>query len=101
MNFDNLHLHDSTLSKIEYNWQRKEATLLGKTLNTENREVVDFQLKFIKVQCMEVSHDEKWGKSSSIYKVFEEDKKFCIEMQTGDILKFSAEDFRFEMDKKL
>ena len=101
MNFDKVNLHDATISEITYDWLSKEALVTGKCFNPLLNRIVNFQLKFTRVNSIEIPHSSRWGESSSIYKTFEDKQgTYCIEVQSGDILKFRCESYFLDLEKK-
>ena len=96
MRFDELPLHDATLTSITHKWESKEVCVLGKYYSKELACVASFRLTFSLVQLLHVSHTEDWGPSSQINKMHRvRTDEFAIEMQSGDVITIRASRFDF------
>ncbi len=97
MEFENLPLHDATLSSITYDWQSSTACVIGSYCNEASGCIEKFVLKFSDANFVGIPHREDWGSSSQINStVSDGDEVFNLEMQSGDIISFKAKGFSFE-----
>ncbi|MBP9086140.1 MAG: hypothetical protein KBG15_08475 [Kofleriaceae bacterium] len=87
------YFHDLPLKEIIIDWRLKSIRLLIAKYPSEPVEIV--ASKFSQFQCSSL---ESWGPSRSIYFCTVDLKKMVLEMQSGDTIEITAEDFAFPND---
>jgi len=96
MNFENLQLHDATITSLSYLWEAKALSIVGQHFSREKGEAVEFTLMFNSVTGVSIPHCEEWGPSSCINVTgFKVPLTHYIEMQSGDVITIEATGFKF------
>lgn len=96
MKFEDLSLHDATITSMSYVWEVKVLRVNGEFFSKEQSKVVEFTLNFNLVTGISIPHREEWGASSSINSTgFKAPLKHYIEMQSGDVVTVEAVGFNF------
>ncbi len=84
------YFHDLTLKEVIIDWRLKTIRML--TTKSASEPVEIGASRFSQFQC---SYLESWGPSRSIYRCTLESKQMVLEMQSGDTIEITAEDFTF------
>lgn len=96
-NFDDLALHDATLTAIYFDWAAGTCSVRLSLPGAENCE-----LKFSGVYELIVPRREPWGPSVSVNSSREVGGNiFEIELQSGDILRVSADSWLFNEHEEI
>ncbi|MBH0002411.1 MULTISPECIES: hypothetical protein [unclassified Pseudoalteromonas] len=98
MKFEDLPLHDATITSISYLWEVKALSVNGNFFSKEQSKIIEFTLSFNLVTGLSIPHNEEWGPSSSINGTgFKAPLEYYIEMQSGDVVTVEAVDFNFNL----
>ncbi len=84
------YFHDLPLNEVIIDWRLKSIRLL--ITNQASAPIEIGAARFSQFQC---SYVESWGPSRSIYRCTLESKQMVLEMQSGDTIEITAEDFTF------
>jgi hypothetical protein len=96
-------LHDAILISIDLKWKEKEVTVVIQTNEASFKEMPLLIIKAEKTKRAEVNLNDPWGRSIYINGVEYFDgspAKLNIEMQSGDLILFEAENFQIFMSEK-
>jgi len=89
-------LHDAVLKELRIDWSacvcvaEVLAFVDGLKLPAQHR-----HLRFSKIEEVIVPHRAPWGGSEQINSATEKDGVFLIEMQSGDVIRITAESVHF------
>jgi hypothetical protein len=93
--FSSLPLHDALLKSVEIDWEKKTCRIEVAAFVEANAWATPHQLLFSGVTSLSVPHEEPWGPSSSVNATSQDNNRFQIEMQSGDIIEVAATSFAF------
>lgn len=93
--FDTLPLHDATVQQIRFCWQEAVCTLQLSTTEDGERFLV-----FSGVTDLHIPKEQPWGPSVSINAGRQVGlNRFEIELQSGDVLRVQAKEWKFFEDE--
>ena len=97
MEFENLRLHDATVTSIDYKWEDKSVSVVGERYDFISKKVLEFRILFTSVKLLTIPHAEDWGPSNSILETTKlNEAEYQIQMQSGDLIVINAESFAFD-----
>lgn len=93
---NDLPLHDAILESIVLSRSSRELEIFLAAFMEPGQLAEQCSLQFRGVSNLEAPQKSPWGESNSINSAREVSGGFELEMQSGDILKIEATEFRFE-----
>jgi hypothetical protein len=93
--FSQLPLRDAELNQILIYWKDKTVVINVKTFTTTDKDTITCNLLFLGVNKIEIPHHAPWGESNVINTLEFKAGSYHIEMQSGDVLIFTAESYEF------
>ncbi len=94
--FEALPLHDAILKTINVDWENRSLVITLHAFTVKGSDALPHVLKFENASSIEVPHDSPWGASVFINRVLLMGNSCEIEMQSGDVIKITAENYSFE-----
>lgn len=96
MNFEQLPLHDAILGLIDIGWDEASVKLDLLVFVEVSKPALPYQLEFSGVTNFSCTKDNEWGPSNSVLEVSVVDKGYQLQMQSGDRILVTADDFEFK-----
>lgn len=93
MEFNKLKLHDSSIDKIEYEFDRGELVLTGKIWCSSVSSIKAYGLVFKQVSNVSIPNVQPWGKSNLVNSQVYSNGVYSIELQSGDTIVICASNF--------
>ena len=93
MEFNKLKLHDSSIDKIEYEFDRGELVLTGKIWCSSVSSIKAYGLVFKQVSNVSIPNVAPWGKSNLVNSQVYSNGVYSIELQSGDTIVICASNF--------
>jgi hypothetical protein len=88
------HLHDATMTSIQYDWQARTCEIFFAGAPTFQS---PFSLFFVDVSALGLSANAPWGPSGSVLKAsISPGGKVSIAMQSGDSVTLSSPNYSFK-----
>jgi hypothetical protein len=93
--FESLPLHDATLVRLTCEWGEGVCTAMLRLWEENTKESPPYLLRWEGVTDVAMPRLQPWGPSVSVNTVTLEGKVYQLEMQSGDLIKVTAERFAF------
>ncbi|NMP01462.1 hypothetical protein HHE94_01810 [Pseudoalteromonas arctica] len=92
---ETLPLHDAILNTININWENRSVIFNLNVFTVKGGDALSHQLTFENASNIEVPHNSPWGDSIFINGVSIIEDNYEIEIQSGDVIKITAEKYSF------